>query len=330
MKHKLSITLILLSMFLLAQFIGLFVVNAYTPQIILDPVTGKEISSSVNDLPFGLQTPDDEQTPSFLSIVFSFILAFAIIFILMKYKWKMIIRFWFFFVVILALGIAINAFLKYTTLINTSIIALAIAIPLSFLKIFRPNMLVHNTTELLIYPGIAAVFVPILVHPEATSFFLKIWPILALLVLISIYDMWAVWKSGIMQKMAKFQMEELKIFGGFLIPSLSKKTKAQIAKIKQKYKGKKMPAKIKQKKFKVNLAILGGGDVIFPIITAGVFMRAFGFISALFIIFGALAGLTFLFSIIEKGKSYPTMPYISVGIFLGMLVWKLLLFLKFF
>ena len=138
--------------------------------------------------------------------------------------------------------------------------------------------------------------------------------------------MWAVWKSGIMQKMAKFQMEELKLFGGFLIPSLSKKTKIQIARIKQKYKNKKIPKKIRQKKFKVNLAILGGGDVIFPIITAGVFMRAFGIIPALFIIFGALLGLGFLFSITKKGKSYPAMPYISVGILLGMLIWKLFLF----
>lgn len=133
--------------------------------------------------------------------------------------------------------------------------------------------------------------------------------------------------------MAKFEMEELRIFGGFLIPTMSKKVKAQIQKIKQKYKGKKIPKKIKTKKFKVNLAILGGGDVIFPIITAGVFMRAYpqqslfgimGLTPALFIILGALLGLTFLFSITKKGKSYPAMPYISTGIFAALILWKLL------
>lgn len=305
-------------MFLVTQFIGLFVINVYAPQMVLDPAKGEATASLNNELPFGLQTPEDAK-PGPRDLLISFILAFAIIFTLMKYKWKMIIRLWFFIVVTLALGITIYAFfLEYTILTKSLItfIALAIAIPLSFLKIFRPNMLAHNTTELLIYPGIAAVFVPILTPVSMIAF----------LILISIYDMWAVWKSGIMQKMAKFQMEELKIFGGFLIPSLSKKTKAQIAKIKQKYKNIKIPAKIKQKKFKVNLAILGGGDVIFPIITAGVFMRAFGLIPALFIIFGALTGLAFLFSITEKGKSYPAMPYISAGIFLGMLIWKISLF----
>jgi hypothetical protein len=44
--------------------------------------------------------------------------------------------------------------------------------------------------------------------------------------------MWAVWKSQIMQKMAKFQMEELRLFGGFMIPSVPKKVKDQIKKIK--------------------------------------------------------------------------------------------------
>ena len=306
-------------MFLVTQFIGLFVVNTYAPtsQEIYNPETGKqEIFVTEGSLPFGLQTSSDEPTPNFLSIIFAFILAFALIFILMKYKWKIVIRLWFFFVIALALGITINAFLKYTSVLNISIVALALAIPLAFLKIFHPNFYVHNITELLIYPGIAAVFVPILTPKSA----------IILLILISIYDMWAVWKSGIMQKMAKFQMDELKIFGGFLIPSASDKIKAQIQKIKDKYKNKKMPDRIKKKKFKVNLAILGGGDVIFPIITAGVFMRFYGLIPALFVTVGALAGLTFLFLITKKGKAYPAMPYISVGIFIGMIVGKLTVF----
>ena len=328
MKHKISITLILLSMFVVTQFIGVFVINAYAPtsQVVINPATGEsEIILTEGSLPFGLQAPQDEPTPGFLSIVFAFALAFALIFILMKYKWKMIIRLWFFFVVTLSLGIVINAFLKYTTLTSISVIALAIAIPLSFFKIFKPNPYTHNLTELLIYPGIAAVFVPILTPIS----------IIGLLILISIYDMWAVWRSGIMQKMAKFQMSELKIFGGFLVPSVSKKVRNQIARIKQKYKNKKMPKKIRNKKFKVNLAILGGGDVIFPIITAGVFMWAYpnqvlfginGLIPALFIIGGALIGLTSIFLFSEKGKAYPAMPYITTGIFLGMLVWRMFMF----
>jgi len=319
MKHKLSITLLLLSMFLVTQFIGLFVVNTYTPKSTIDPATGEIMLNQESQLPFGIETPET----NFISIIFYFILAFALVAIFMKYKWRLVIKLWFLLVIILALGISLNAFLKYSTSTNISIIALAIAIPLALLKLFRPNVFVHNITELFIYPGIAAVFVAIL-HPLS---------VMVLLILISIYDMWAVWRAKFMQKMAKFEMEELHIFGGFLIPTVSKKVKAQIQKIKQKYKSKKMPDKIKKKKFKVRLAILGGGDVIFPIITAGVFMRAYtkqalfgiaGLIPALFVVGGALTGLTYLMLITKKDKAYPAMPYISAGIFAALILWKFL------
>ena len=296
-KHKFNIAFILLGMFLLTQFIGLWVVNEYTN----------------NDLPFGMEV-DEEASPGIISIILSFAVAVALILILMKYQWKFVIRIWFFVVITLALSLSLNAILKYS-LQNAALIAVIIAIPLTTLKMFRPGIISHNFTELLIYPGIAAVFVPILV--PFTS--------IILLIVVSIYDAWAVWKSGLMMKMAKFQMEEVKIFGGFMIPTLSKKMKLQIQKIKQKYKGKKIPEKVRKKKFKVSLAILGGGDVIFPIITAGVFLRAFGIVPALFVTFGALAGLIFLFTITKKGKGYPAMPYISSGIFLSLLIWKFLI-----
>jgi len=312
MKHKLSITLILLGMFLIAQLIGLYVIDQYTPitQDIYNPQTNsiETIFLNNNSLPFNLQPPEEE-TPSLISIIFAFLLAFALITILMKYNWKFLIIAWFLFVVTLALGITLNAFLK-NYFVSASIIALIIAAILAYLKIFKKHFIIHNLTEVLIYPGISAVFVPILT-PRTIIF---------LLILISLYDMWAVWKSKIMQKMAKYQMEELNIFGGFLIPSISKKVRNQIKNLKQKYKGKRVPKKIQIKKFKVNFAILGGGDVVFPIITSGVFYRAFGIIPALAIMVGAFVGLAVLF-MISKKKPYPAMPYITAGIFTGLLIW---------
>ena len=115
-------------------------------------------------------------------------------------------------------------------------------------------------------------------------------------------------------------MEEIKVFGGLLIPSLSSKDKKEIKMIRQKYKNKEVPKKYKRKKYKVNLAILGGGDIIFPIIASGVFFKFFGIVPALFVTFGALSGLIYLFSVTEKGKSYPAMPYISAGIFISVLL----------
>jgi len=133
-----------------------------------------------------------------------------------------------------------------------------------------------------------------------------------------------------MQKMAKFQMDELKIFGGFLIPSASDAVKTKIKNMKTKYKNKEMPKSIKNKKFKISLAILGGGDVVFPLITAGVFMITYSIVPALFIIFGAFAGLLSIFLFSQKGKAYPAMPYITTGIFAGLLLWKILLYFNIF
>ena len=287
MKHKLIIILVLLGMFLVTQFIGLYVVNHY----------------SQNTLPYGMEPPKDIDPVSFFpSIIIAFIIAIALFFLLTKFKVEFILKLWFFVVIVLALGISINSFLpKFQYL---PVIALIIALPFALIKVFNRNILVHNTTELFIYPGIAAIFVPLL----------NIWTMILLLILISVYDMWAVWKSKIMQKMAKYQINTLKIFSGFFIPYLSKKQGQMIRNLKDK------KSKLNKKKIKVNVAILGGGDVIFPIIAGGVMLKTLGIWSAIFVILGAALGLTYLLFFSEKKKFYPAMPYITAGIFLGMLI----------
>src|SRR5690606_10869114 len=130
-----------------------------------------------------------------------------------------------------------------------------------------------------------------------------------LLLLISVYDAWAVWHSGIMQKMAKYQMDNLKIFSGFFVPYASKKVKEKIAKLK------KLPEKERMiHSVKVNIALLGGGDVVFPIITAGVMLKFFGIWPVVLTIMGATVSLSYLLFFAEKKKFYPAMPFITAGI----------------
>jgi presenilin-like A22 family membrane protease len=298
MKHKVSVTLLLLGMFLVTQLIGLYVVNHYVG----------------SDLPLGLHIEEEEQKPNFVSLIFSFVIAFAIIFLLMKYHWKWVMKAWFFFVVVMALSVSLSAIFVDLGLVHASLVALSTAVVLSALKSFRPGVFVHNGTELLIYPGIAAIFVQIL-NPST---------VIILLILISLYDMWAVWRTGVMQKMAKYQMEELNIFGGFLLPTADKKNKEKLKSLKKLYKGKTVPMR-EREKVKVNLAILGGGDVVFPIIAAGVFLKFVGsMIPAFFVLGGAFVGLLTLFLLTRKERAYPAMPFISVGIFLGLILWYLL------
>ena len=308
MKHKPKITIILLSMFILTQFIGLYVVNSYSTEKIVE---GVKVEVSAPSLPYGMETPEIQREQDFYtlfpSLIMAFVIAIFIMFLLTRFKVKFFLKLWFFVVVAIALGISFNSFL--TPFQYSSIIAAVLALPLAFIKIFKRTFLVHNLTELFIYPGIAAVFVPLL----------NFWTVVILLVLISIYDIWAVWHSGFMQKMAKFQINELNIFSGFFLPHLSKIQRVKIKNMKK--------SELKKKKFKVNIAILGGGDVIFPIITAGVMLKTFGLSSAFFVLAGATLGLRYLFVKSEKKKFYPAMPFITAGIFIGMILFYLLYFL---
>jgi presenilin-like A22 family membrane protease len=304
-------------MFLITQFIGLYVINS-DPFHITTEIDNGTVTTENPSLSW-IQPPEIKQQSDFGfyfgSLIFAFVFAILLFFLLTRFKIDSILRIWFFVVIIISLFITFNAIFPKTTYF--AIGAGIISITLAFFKTFKRNIIVHNLTELLIYPGIATIFVPIL----------NFYTIFILLIIISVYDMWAVWHSGIMQKMAKYQMNNLKIFSGFFVPYVSKALQKKFKKIK----------KGKNEKIKVNLAILGGGDVVFPIITAGVMLKTSmvnlpfglpsfigGWIPALFVIAGATIGLGLLFTFSQKKKFYPAMPFISAGIFLSLILYYLI------
>ena len=196
----------------------------------------------------------------------------------------------------LSLSIALAAFVPSAT-------ALIIAIILALWKILRPNMIIHNLTEIFIYGGIAAIFVP-LVNVSAA---------IILLALISIYDIISVRKTKHMITLAKFQAKQ-KLFAGLVV----------------RY-GKLSPAKQKEDKkaeAKPSSAILGGGDMGFPLLFAGVVLKTLvitaapsvALIKTSIIPLSATIALAYLFWISKKGKFYPAMPFLTGGCFLGALI----------
>ena len=305
MKHNTRVTTILIVMFLVTQLIGLFVVSTYANGL---------------SLPFGMEPPEDIEevslTGGLSSIAVAFAIAIFLFFILMKINAKTFIRIWYLFVTVLALGLSFHVFL-FRFGVDMQLIALAIALPLGYVKVFRRNVYVHNITELLVYPGIAAVLISFLNNVFGDRVIIAT---VAILFLLSIYDIWAVWHVGFMQKMAEFQMNELKFLAGFFVPYADKKNKAKIKLMKEKYKGddEKLEKEFRKSKVKVSLAILGGGDIIYPIIAAGVFYEKFGVGSALLIAAFATVALTLLFVLAKKGKYYPAMPFITAGLYVGM------------
>lgn len=106
-----------------------------------------------------------------------------------------------------------------------------------------------------------------------------------LLIAVSVYDIISVFVTKHMVVMAKFQAR-LKSFAGFLIP------------------------------YKKNIAVLGGGDIGFPLLFAGVLLKEFGF-KSLVVSIAATFALAVLLYKAEKKKFYPAMPFIAIGCLIG-------------
>lgn len=299
MKHNFNITLVIILLFFLSQIFGLVIINGY-----IDHQTTTETGNvTYTELPLKLERPEIEESTSYIYIITAVLIATAMVYLLFKFKKTNIWRVWFFLAVFLGLTIAFNVFIG-------TYIAAALALILAFYKVFKQNIIVHNITELFIYGGIAAIFVPLM----------NLKSIAILLILISIYDMIAVWQSKHMIKLAKFQTNA-KAFAGLAIPYSLKKGKAKfVRQIKKTEKN--------LKKVKVKSAILGGGDIIFPLIFAGVILKTImltneyliGFLKTLTIPIFVSIALFLLLVKAKKDKFYPAMPFISLGCLAGFLI----------
>ena len=268
MKHNKKVTAILLILFFLTQVIGLFIIDAYATTK-TEVVEGAQVKTiEYEDLPYDIERPNFKQETSFLPMLIMVLVVTFFIMLIIKFNAEWLWKSWFFLSVLFCIIIAFTAFIP-------RILAVILAALLAYLKVFRSNVFTQNISELFIYGGLAAVFVPVM----------SLWSITIFLIIISIYDFIAVYKTKHMIKMAKSHAK-LKIFPGLMIPY-----------------GKK-------------LAILGGGDMGLPLIFAGVVMKSYGFLAFIIPIFTTLS-LFFLLTKGEKNKFYPAMPLLTVGSFIG-------------
>ena len=238
MKHTLPVTIILTTLFLAAHIIGLLIINHYLNI----------------DLPFGIEKPDIEPATSYIPIIIAILIATGIALLIVKFGARKLWKLWFFAILVYTLLIAFSSVLNQT-------IALIIAIALAGIRILRPGIIVHNFTELFMYGGLAALFTPIF----------NVLSITILLLLISVYDAIAVWKTKHMISLANFTTES-KAFAGLYIP------------------------------YKKGEGILGGGDVGFTLLFSGTILKYFGFLEAIIVSVITTAVLFGLFMLSKKEK----------------------------
>ncbi|GIU68884.1 MAG: hypothetical protein KatS3mg002_0120 [Candidatus Woesearchaeota archaeon] len=314
MKHSIKITLVLLSFFLLTQVTGLWLISK--DSVIKIDDNGKIIVSH-GDTSIG-ERPQTEGVGSFLYLVIGIAVGTILVLILVKFKKANIWKYWFFIAVWMALSVSIGVLVKEKIFFDYDV-ALLIALIFTIWKIWRPNVIIHNLTEVFVYSGIAVLLVPI---------FDVFWAVM-LLIAISLYDMYAVWKSKHMVKMAKFQTKS-NVFAGLMIPYTMKDAKMQ-AVTENSSDAKVSKATSKVSRAKPKNAILGGGDVVFPLILIGVVMedllregltKSQAFLQSSIMIFTTTIALALLFFFAKKDRFYPAMPFVTAGCLVGwFIVW---------
>jgi len=328
MKHPINMTLLLVVMFLIAQLVGLLIISEYV-DISASHETGTTVKNTEVYRRIGIEPPEVEnESFSFIFILGSVLLGTVLILLIVQFGKRRLWKIWYLFAVLMALLVALNPFifkamvwLGVVNLVSPYLITALISLGLSVLKVFMPNLYLHNATEVLIYGGLAALLVPIL----------NLFSVAILLIAISIYDAYAVWKSKHMVKMAEFQRDS-NLFAGFSFPYktvkgyLGKKAieipspeRTRVA-VKP---SKPIPKEISPHKNDDSpvSAILGGGDIAFPLLFAGVVMKTTGsYLYPLVVVATTTTALLVLFWRAEKGKFYPAMPFLSVGCFAGLFI----------
>jgi presenilin-like A22 family membrane protease len=329
MKHPISTTALLVLLFFAAQLIGL--------ALLAINITDVTMTNGVRTVTHGEtalgERPQTTGGESLLFLVIGVAIGTALVLLLIKFKVFGLWKLWFLVAVWFSTTIALGVLIPST-------IALFIALGLAVWKVYRPNPIVHNLTEVFMYAGIAILLVPIF----------TIWWVVLLLVIISIYDAYAVWHSKHMVVMAKAQTES-QVFAGLLVPksrdaepmaapTAPKRNTATVARTAATA-GKRISnapttnktATANSKTTSSGSAILGGGDIAFPLIFSGVVMdwlivggatKTAALCQTLIVTAAVTVSLALLFIYAKKDRFYPAMPILSAGCLIGFaIVWLL-------
>lgn len=300
MKYNLQITLALIAIFIFSQVIGLVLAGASIKELkILE--TGEKVIT-YSSIP--VERPETTGFESLLFILIGIAFATGLFLLIVRFNLLRLWKLWFFFAVLLTMWISFSIVMGQTE-------AFIVALVIASVKVFRPNPIVHNMAEVLVYSGIVLLLFPM---------FDVVW-VVALLLVISVYDFLAVFKTKHMVSMAKFSMKA-KLFPGISLPIQDSKKEASVSGRRIMKTNK--TGEVEEKQYQA--AILGGGDITFPMLFSSVVMQdlfrngldKLASLNLSFIITATTAAsLLLLLLLARKGKFYPAMPFVTAGCLLG-------------
>jgi len=182
--------------------------------------------------------------------------------------------------------------------------ATILAIGLVIFRFLRPTILIHN---LVVIGGLAGVggMLALALSPRDA---------IILLIILSIYDLIAVYKTKHMVKMAK-EMIKKRVILGIIIPEKILGFRASMIEVEQ---DKISPKRILKQGERVRFMILGGGDLALPLLLIASVAHQSIWQSIVILVFALLGLLTMHFIFIKlKNKPMPALPPLAVFSILG-------------
>lgn len=147
--------------------------------------------------------------------------------------------------------------------------------------------------------------------------------IIALMVVLSIYDYFSVNISKHMVALAKFGMQT-NTFMGFTYPKEEGGMQQgdvddieDLEPVEDSDESSRTAASQGEAAKKRGMGVLGGGDIVIPLAFAAALLPDFGILPAAVSILGAATGLTFLLMKAQEGKFYPAVPPVAFGSIVG-------------
>lgn len=310
MKHKISVTLVIVLIFFIAQVFGVLTF-AYDAEVF---VSGANVTITHPDTAIG-ERPTQTNLSLIIWIAIGVAIGTILVLLIAKFKQTKIWAMWYTLAIFICIATTLGVF------IENKIIVFVISGILSAFKVWKKGGFLSNLIEILVYSAIAIIVSPLL---NVT------WAIVLLLA-ISVYDFIAVRLSKHMVTLAEFQ-KGTKLFAGIQIGYRTNNSEDGQNQHKQGTKTKEPLKQLMDKKEHNNnskTAILGGGDIAFPLILNATYfqyvlsvtaVKSISVMICLIVILFQTLSLFFLFWISKKGKYYPAMPYLTLGSIIGLLV----------
>lgn len=238
-----------------------------------------------------LEVPKMETSSSIIWFLVIFVIATGSILLALRFlKFKMP------FGLLFAFLIFVGANIVFSTFISNTVLAFTLAAVVVGFRFLWPTIITQNIAMILAIAGVSAQLGVLLTVPA----------VIILLIVLSIYDFWAVFKSKHMISMAKGLIQR-GMAPMIIMPSdwramTVPMKQVEIEKLKKKTK---KPLKY---------MMLGTGDLAFPLVFA-VSALAYGLISSFAVIAGALAGLVVIHFLMmsKKFPALPALPPIAAG-----------------